>query len=44
MPNFTPAAYRGDYALYEGKARPDAEAIENLNQLKHELDTIGYHV
>ena len=44
MPNFTPASRRSAYALYEGKARPDAEAVETLNQLKQELDTIGYHV
>ena len=44
MPNFTPASRRSAYALYEGKARPGAEAAETLNQLKQELDTIGYHV
>ncbi len=44
MPNFTPSAQRQAYALYEGKARPDAEAVENLNRLKQELDTIGYYV
>ena len=44
MPNFTPVSRRSAYALYEGKARPGAEAAETLNQLKQELDTIGYHV
>ena len=44
MPNFTPLSRRGDYALYEGKAAPAVEAAENLNQLKLELDKIGYHV
>ena len=44
MPNFTPLSRRADYALYEGKAAPAVEAAENLNQLKLELDKIGYHV
>ena len=44
MPSFTPASRRSAYALYEGKIRPGAEAVETLNQLKQELDTIGYHV
>lgn len=44
MPNFTPVSRREAYALYEGKVRPGAEAAETLNQLKQELDTIGYHV
>ena len=44
MPNFTPVERRDSYALYDGKSRPDAEAAETLNQLKLELDTIGYHV
>ena len=44
MPNFTPASRRDAYALYEGKVRPGAEAVETLNQLIQELDTIGYHV
>ena len=44
MPNFTPVAHRDAYALYEGKVRPDIEAVETLNQLITELDTIGYHV
>ena len=44
MPNFTPVSRREAYVLYEGKVRPGAEAAETLNQLKQELDTIGYHV
>ena len=44
MPNFTPPARREAYALYEGKSKPGVEAVENLNQLITELDTIGYHV
>ena len=44
MPNFTPVARRDSYALYDGKSRPGAEAAETLQQLKSELDTIGYHV
>ena len=44
MPNFTPVERRDSYALYDGKSRPDAEAAETLQQLKSELDTIGYHV
>ena len=44
MPNFTPPAQREAYSLYEGKCKPGVEAVENLNQLKSELDTIGYYV
>lgn len=44
MPNLTPAARRGDYALYEGKAASGAEAAEGLEELKKELAAIGYRV
>lgn len=44
MPNLTPAARRGQYALYEGKAASGAESAEGLDKLKKELAAIGYAI
>ena len=40
MPNFTPAATRGAYALYDGKISTDP--AESLPEIRNELSAIGY--
>ena len=44
MPNLSPADYRDQYALYDGKANTGSEAAEGLRQLADQLATIGYHI
>ena len=44
MPNLSPADYRDQYALYDGKAHTGSEAAEGLRQLAAQLATIGYHI
>ncbi len=44
MPNLSPAAVRRDYSLYEGKASDGAESAEGLNELRKELQSIGYKI
>lgn len=44
MPNLTPASRRGGYSLYEGKAASGAESAEGLEQLRKELNAIGFDV
>ena len=44
MPNLSQASKRGDYALYESKAHEGAESAEGLEELKKELQSIGYAV
>lgn len=44
MPNLSPTAVRGNYALYDGKAISNAEAAEGIAQLNKQLATIGYHI
>lgn len=44
MPNLSPADYRDQYALYDGKANTGSEAAEGLRQLNTQLATIGYHI
>lgn len=44
MPNLSPACVRGNYALYEGKAHSGAESAEGLDELKKELQSIGYDI
>lgn len=44
MPNLSPRETRRDYALYDGKATFGAESAEGLEELKKELDAIGYKV
>ena len=42
MPNLSPPAVRGSYSLYDSKASSGAEAAEGLDELKLQLDSIGY--
>ena len=44
MPNLSPTEFRGNYALYDGKASTKAEAAEGIAQLETQLATIGYHI
>ena len=44
MPNLSPASRRRDYSLYEGKASGGAEAAEGLEELRRELQSIGYDI
>ena len=41
MPNLSPPAVRGNYALYDGKASSGAEAAEHLAALSEELSPLG---
>ncbi len=42
MPNVTPAYYRSNYAIYDGKKSIGTESGEGLQELREELGTIGY--
>lgn len=44
MPNISPAPARRQYELYEGKAHEGAESAEGLEELKEELQSIGYEI
>lgn len=44
MPNLSPPAVRRDYSLYEGKAFDGAESAEGLDELRKELQGIGYDI
>lgn len=44
MPNLSPPSERAKYALYEGKASSGAEAAEGLEQLRRQLQEIGYRI
>ena len=44
MPNLSPANVRKSYALYDGKASTNAEAVEGIAQLESQLSSIGYHI
>lgn len=44
MPNLTPAAYRGDYELYNGKLATGLEAAEQHDELEAALAAQGYAV
>lgn len=44
MPNLSPTEFRGNYALYDGKASTNAEAAEGIAQLESQLAAIGYHI
>ena len=44
MPNLSPAAVRRDYSLYEGKASEGAESAEGLDELRKELQGMGYNI
>lgn len=42
MPNVTPARYRPDYAIYDGKKSVGTESAEGLEALCEELQRVGY--
>lgn len=42
MPNITPPKYRPDYAIYDGKKSVGTESGEGIEQLRRELEGIGY--
>ena len=44
MPNLSPAENRAKYTLYDGKVFSGAEAAQTLEQLKEEMEQIGYSV
>ncbi len=44
MPNLSPTSVRDKYMLYDNKLNSGCEAAEGLNQLKAELDAIGYEI
>lgn len=44
MPNLSPAAVRGEYSLYEGKAFSGAESAEGMDELENELAAIGCRI
>ena len=44
MPNLSPPAVRGSYAIYDHKASWGSEAAEGLERLERGLRSIGYHV
>ncbi|CAC9928895.1 iron-only hydrogenase maturation rSAM protein HydE [Aedoeadaptatus coxii] len=44
MPNLSPAAVRGQYALYDDKAAFQLEAAENLEELKRQIAALGYEI
>lgn len=44
MPNLSPDTVRGKYAIYDGKQCRGGESARGLEQLKKELDSIGYHI
>ena len=44
MPDFTPAAQRKAYALYEGKTAAWTETASNLEELRQELAAHGYTI
>lgn len=44
MPNLSPEDVRQKYMIYDNKLSTGAEAAESLNQLKSEMQSIGYQV
>lgn len=44
MPNLSPKSVREKYMLYNNKLSSGVEAAEGLNQLKLQLDAIGYSI
>lgn len=44
MPNLSPQNVRGKYLLYDNKLHTGAEAAEALNELQHEVASIGYRI
>ena len=44
MPNLSPTSVRSKYAIYSGKASSGAEAVEGIDTLRAELESIGYTI
>lgn len=44
MPNLSPAAVRGQYAIYDRKRHDGGESAEGLEELEKELKSSGYHI
>ena len=44
MPNLSPTSVRSKYAIYSGKASSGAEAVEGIEALRSELESIGYTI
>lgn len=44
MPNITPLRYRTKYVIYDHKAVLGAESGESLNELRKEMEDIGYSI
>ena len=44
MPNLSPAEVRGKYELYDNKSHTDAEAAENVADLRKRMGSIGYEI
>ena len=44
MPNLSPADVRKKYLLYDNKLGTGCEAAESLEELKEQMERIGYHV
>ncbi len=42
MPNLSPKAHRKDYSLYDGKLSTGSEAAQSINNLKEEIERIGF--
>lgn len=44
MPNITPLSSRSKYEIYPGKEQSQNDITSTLNNLSHQLSTIGYHL
>jgi biotin synthase len=44
MPNLSPKEVRKGYLLYDGKPGLSQDAAESLNDLKKQVETIGYRI
>lgn len=44
MPNLSPVNYRNKYSLYNNKVNSNSETLENLKQIKKQLESIGYEM
>ena len=44
MPNLSPPEHRGDYSIYDNKLHTGVESAEGLQQLKRQMQEIGYQI
>lgn len=44
MPNLSPVVVRDKYALYDNKLHSGAESAERLDELKNQMNSIGYEI